>query len=110
MRGYESDNQHDDVRSRSTQLLTELCQTSRVAPQFKPAAAMIKAELARQAGDLPACVEHWEDAIAKGVSAAHILVLAEEASKEHPQDEALGLFLLELSIQLTGPGLLDAGQ
>ncbi len=71
---------------------------------------MMKAELARQAGDLATCVAHWEDAIVNGVSPAQILMLAENTTQEHPQDEALARFLLELRIQLTGPGLLDAGQ
>ncbi|MCH8912307.1 MAG: hypothetical protein IIA33_01940, partial [Planctomycetes bacterium] len=88
----------------------ELCQTSQVAPQIKPVAAMLKANLALQVGDLSECVKHWEDAIAKGASPAQILVQAENAAKEHPQDEILGRYLLELRIQLTGPGLLDAGQ
>ncbi len=90
--------------------LDELCQTSQVAPQLKPVAALFKADLARQAVDLSACVEHWEDAMAKGASPAQILVQAEDAAQKHPQDDALGRFLLELRIQLTGPGLLDAGQ
>jgi hypothetical protein len=90
--------------------LDELCQTSQVAPQLKPVAAMFKADLARQAGDLSACVAHWEDAMAKGANPAQILVFAENAEQEYPQDETLSLFLLELRIQLTGPGLLDAGQ
>ena len=88
----------------------ELCQTSQVAPQIKPVAAMLKANLAMQAGDLSECVKHWEDAIAKGANPAQILVQAENTAKEHPQDEILGRYLLELRIQLTGPGLLDAGQ
>ena len=90
--------------------LDELCQTSQVAPQLKPVAAMFKANLALQAGDLSECVKHWEDAIAKGTSPALILVQAENAAQKNPQDESLGRFLLELRIQLTGPGLLDAGQ
>jgi hypothetical protein len=90
--------------------LDELCRTSQVVPQLKPAAAMMKAELARQAGDLATCIAHWEDAIAKGINPAQILMLAENTAQEHPQDEALGRFLLELRIELTGPGLLDAGQ
>ena len=88
----------------------ELCQTSQVAPQIKPVAAMLKANLALQVGDLSECVKNWEDAIAKGASPAQILVQAENAAKAHPQDEILGRYLLELRIQLTGPGLLDAGQ
>ncbi len=88
----------------------ELCQTSQVAPQLKPAAAMFKANLALQVGDLSECVEHWDEAIAKGASPVQILEQAENAAQKHPQDEALTRFLLELRIQLTGPGLLDAGQ
>ncbi|MCH8853162.1 MAG: hypothetical protein IID41_10995, partial [Planctomycetes bacterium] len=88
----------------------ELCQTSQVAPQLKPAAAMFRASLALQAGDLSECVKRWDEAIAKGASPVQILMQAEEAAREHPQDEALARFLLELQIQLTGPGLLDAGQ
>ncbi len=90
--------------------LDELCQTSQVAPQLKPAAAMFKAKLALQTGELSKCVAHWQDAIAKGVNPAQILGQAEDAAQEHPQNEALSRFLLELQIQLTGPGLLDAGQ
>ena len=90
--------------------LDDLCQTSQVAPQLKPVAAMLKADLALQVGDLSECVKHWDAAIAKGASPAQILVQAENATLEHPQNEALGRFLLELKIQLTGPGLLDAGQ
>ena len=71
---------------------------------------MFRASLALQAGDLSECVKRWDEAIAKGASPVQILMQAEEAAREHPQDEALARFLLELQIQLTGPGLLDAGQ